>query len=149
MCSNCSFAIVPLIHSILPALISDSSWNLVWSMLHFVQPIFRGLQVQTPSCVAFKVYHDLAPSYIFSLNFHYFCLCSQWANQTGNLRPFLQCYPDFPTSVIVPFTEEDLPSALQMKLLHTLKCNSSVAYCRSFLHFPRGNGFYEFWSQLS
>lgn len=116
------------------------------------QPTCSGSLKFRHLCVTFKIHHDLALYYIFSLNFHHSCACTQGANQTENSWSFLQCSPFFPPLFLFPFSEEDVPSTLQMKLLHTLRSNSHVTYCKSFPDFSHSQQeiivFSEFWSWL-
>lgn len=46
----------------------------------------------------------------------------------------------FPPLSLFPFAEGDFPSALQVKLLHTLSSNSSVTYCESFSDLSHSQG---------
>lgn len=101
---------------------------------YLFQPTFSESS-SSESPVWIQVHHDLGLYYIFNLNFRCSCSYTQWANQTENSWSFLQCSHFFPPLFLFPSSEEDIPSTLQMKLLHTLRSDSSVTYYKSFPDF--------------
>lgn len=142
MCSSCSFAIVPPIHPILPTLISDSSWNVEWSIDILFNPLLEVL----PSSDSFMCGiqglsgHQPHPTFLILISTTSVYVPSEKIKleisdhsfNATQISHFCHC------SLLL----KDFPSAPQMKLQNTLKCNSGVTYCLAFLHFPRGKRFW-------